>query len=240
MSTQQAPVTIYLVRHGKTMLNTTERTQGWIDSPLTQEGIQIAENLGHGFRKNDLHFDAAFSSDQVRAVKTARIVLDANEQTDVPIKQLAGLREECFGVFEGEKADRVAQVLFPQYKTFAEAMTTGKLGVRELADAIAAYTNAKTPEEGESYQMLSDRLDAAMKQVGMMAQAQGAQNVLVVSHGNSIFAWLANQGLSYEEIGFLYNASVSLIAYKDGAFKVEAVNQMNYVNEGADDAAGLN
>lgn len=31
-------ITLYLVRHGKTFLNTTDQVQGWIDSPLTEKG----------------------------------------------------------------------------------------------------------------------------------------------------------------------------------------------------------
>ena len=31
-------VTLYLTRHGNTMLNNTGRMQGWCDSPLTQDG----------------------------------------------------------------------------------------------------------------------------------------------------------------------------------------------------------
>ncbi|MDR1877109.1 MAG: phosphoglycerate mutase family protein [Flavobacteriaceae bacterium] len=30
-------ITFYIVRHGKTILNTLGRVQGWSDSPLTQE-----------------------------------------------------------------------------------------------------------------------------------------------------------------------------------------------------------
>ncbi len=32
--------TVYLVRHGSTMLNSFNRMQGWIDSDLSDEGIQ--------------------------------------------------------------------------------------------------------------------------------------------------------------------------------------------------------
>ena len=34
---QDKPVTLWFVRHGKTLLNTLDRVQGWADSPLTDE-----------------------------------------------------------------------------------------------------------------------------------------------------------------------------------------------------------
>ena len=52
---KNAEVTIYLTRHGKTMLNTTDRSQGWIDAPLTPAGIEIAESLGKGLKAEKSH-----------------------------------------------------------------------------------------------------------------------------------------------------------------------------------------
>lgn len=45
---EPAPVTLYLTRHGKTMLNTTGRMQGWCDSPLTEDGAAVAEKRDAG------------------------------------------------------------------------------------------------------------------------------------------------------------------------------------------------
>ncbi|MFJ7728620.1 phosphoglycerate mutase family protein [Neobacillus sp. NPDC097160] len=37
--------TIYLIRHGETVLNTQGRYQGELDSPLTQDGIEQVKNI---------------------------------------------------------------------------------------------------------------------------------------------------------------------------------------------------
>ena len=39
-------INIYFARHGKTLLNTFDRVQGWADSPLTEDGIRVARYLG--------------------------------------------------------------------------------------------------------------------------------------------------------------------------------------------------
>ena len=41
-------ITFYLVRHGETIFNVQERMQGFSDSPLTEKGIEVAENLTRG------------------------------------------------------------------------------------------------------------------------------------------------------------------------------------------------
>ena len=54
---------IYVVRHGKTMLNEAKRAQGWADAPLTDEGVKVTKKLAHGFKKRGIEFDYAYSSD---------------------------------------------------------------------------------------------------------------------------------------------------------------------------------
>lgn len=39
--TKPEELTLYIVRHGKTMLNTTDRVQGWSDAVLTPEGEKL-------------------------------------------------------------------------------------------------------------------------------------------------------------------------------------------------------
>ena len=39
-------LTLYIVRHGKTMLNTTDRVQGWSDAVLTPEGEKVVTATG--------------------------------------------------------------------------------------------------------------------------------------------------------------------------------------------------
>lgn len=58
---------VYLVRHGKTMFNTSRRVQGWSDTPLTNEGIEVAEFLGRGLR--EIPFDAVYTSDRGRTIE---------------------------------------------------------------------------------------------------------------------------------------------------------------------------
>ena len=46
--------TIYLMRHGQTYFNLWHKIQGWTDSPLTEEGIKQAKEIGRYFRENNI------------------------------------------------------------------------------------------------------------------------------------------------------------------------------------------
>jgi len=52
-------VTIYFARHGKTLFNSFDLVQGWADSPLTEQGIEVARYLGEGLK--DIKFDAYYT-----------------------------------------------------------------------------------------------------------------------------------------------------------------------------------
>src|SRR3989344_8304676 len=91
--------TFYIIRHGESEFNIQRIMQGYsIDSPLTKQGKdqagQVAEELSH------LHFDKVFSSDLLRAKRTAEII---TLERKLAIKTTQALREQCYGKYEGRK-----------------------------------------------------------------------------------------------------------------------------------------
>lgn len=90
--------TIYLVRHGQTLFNLRHKTQGRVDSPLTNLGIRQAEAARDYFENNNITFDKAFCSTQERASDTLEIVTD--HQMDY--ERLKDLREKSYGIYEGQ------------------------------------------------------------------------------------------------------------------------------------------
>ncbi|MBC7514725.1 MAG: histidine phosphatase family protein [Herminiimonas sp.] len=89
-------VEILLIRHGETAWNAEKRMQGHLDIGLNAAGLRQAAALGHALRHEPL--DAIISSDLQRALLTAQAVAAGRNLT---ISTDAGLRERCFGVFEG-------------------------------------------------------------------------------------------------------------------------------------------
>ena len=81
-------ITFYIVRHGQTLLNQLDRAQGWADSPLTVLGEQTARELGQAL--SSVIFQAAYTSDTIRAFNTAKLVLKESGQPDVSLSQRKG------------------------------------------------------------------------------------------------------------------------------------------------------
>ena len=87
---------IIAIRHGETAWNVDARIQGHLDIPLNDTGLWQAERAGAALA--DERLDAIYSSDLQRALSTAQAV---GQTTGCPVQPDAGLRERCFGSFEG-------------------------------------------------------------------------------------------------------------------------------------------
>lgn len=94
--------TFYLVRHGETEWNRQEIIQGQQDSGLTKKGIKQAKKLAKVFKK--IKFDQVFSSDLLRAHKTAKLI---TIEKKIIIKTTKLLRERFFGPYEGKKFSEI-------------------------------------------------------------------------------------------------------------------------------------
>lgn len=93
---------VYFVRHGKSQANTDGVVTGWLDSPLTKEGIDGAYSLAAKIRKDGTKFDKIYSSSLSRAHDTARIIAEAVGYDPQEIIILSDLREKGNGEFEGQ------------------------------------------------------------------------------------------------------------------------------------------
>ena len=116
--------TILLARHGETDWNLERRVQGHADRPLNETGRAQARALADALAGEQL--DAVYSSDLVRAHRTARAVAERHglEVTVVP-----DLREKHFGTWEGLTDEEVL-------RRFSEARR-GQWGDGETAEEMA-------------------------------------------------------------------------------------------------------
>ena len=91
---------IYLIRHGETRLNASGTLQGWMDVPLNENGIELARITGRNMRP--IRFDRCISSPLIRALDTAKIVLESSGNADVPIEIDERIKEISCGDLEGK------------------------------------------------------------------------------------------------------------------------------------------
>lgn len=176
---QNKPCTFYIVRHGQTIWNVQRRIQGHSDTPLTEEGIRDAHELAKTFQHID--FAAAYSSDLLRAKRTAEIVI-ADHQLLVKTNQL--LREQYFGKYEGANVE--------QYRT-----ELGQLLEKRRQLTFEENLHLSIGEGIETHAEVTTRMITFLREA---AAAHAGQNVLIVSHGAMIRAFLVRIGaFSYAE-----------------------------------------
>ncbi|NMA74686.1 MAG: histidine phosphatase family protein [Bacteroidales bacterium] len=229
-------VVIYFTRHGKTILNTMDRVQGWADTPLTPDGIKVAEYLGKGLAAEGIDFKSAYSSDLGRARQTARIVLDSKGQGNMPVVEVPEIRETNFGSYEGEYNLRMWNdaALYLGYKSqndFMKEMAKDPTLLKKMVDAFAAI---ETLGIGEDYNTVKQRGQKAIKEIAEKEAANGGGNILIVGHGMSIGIFLSDLD-SYgkkPDAGHMGNAAVCKVIYKDGKFSLESFGDMSYVEKG--------
>jgi 2,3-bisphosphoglycerate-dependent phosphoglycerate mutase len=83
------PGKLILVRHGKTVLNSlddSERLRGWLDVPLSDEGLEEAEETARQVAQYPVA--AIYCSDLLRARQTASAIARATKLTVIPAGEL--------------------------------------------------------------------------------------------------------------------------------------------------------
>jgi len=88
--------TFYICRHGVSESNRAKKFAGWIDTPLTEEGVQNA--VSAAAKLNGIQFDRIVSSDLGRAFVTAYIIT-RQLGISTKIERDRGLREMNYGDF---------------------------------------------------------------------------------------------------------------------------------------------
>ena len=167
---------IYLIRHGETDWNAKGLLQGQSDIPLNKEGEkQTIEAAKKHFKK--IKFAAIFSSDLVRAKRTAEIIA---LEKKMAVETSVLLRERDFGPFEGKHWQEVEKELRMSIKEF-----------RMLSDEVAKKLGIESDEK------IMERFLRFLREV---AVAYRGKNILIVTHGSLMRVFLTKLGyLSKEE-----------------------------------------
>ena len=151
---------LYFVRHGETEHNLRKVCTGWIDSPLTNTGIEQAQATANNMKES---FSIIYSSDLLRCKQTTEVI---NEKLQLPVTFDERLREENFGLLGGKSWTEINENVQPNMQD---------LGLAQEYDY--------KPFNGESVHDVSERLDTVLKEV---AEKHVSKKVLIVVHGGVI------------------------------------------------------
>lgn len=158
-----------VVRHGETEWNVQHKIQGQTDSPLTENGVAQAKAAAADLK--DVKFDLAFSSDLLRAQRTAEIIAMEHDLTVTTTKML---RERAFGSFEGKPSDMLRKV-----EALLEAMSDQE------------RFQYKITEDIESEEEVVFRMLAFMRELAVFYPDK---NILITTHGGAMRSLLIHLG----------------------------------------------
>jgi probable phosphoglycerate mutase len=197
-----------LIRHGETAWNRELRFQGQLDVPLNEMGLEQAKRLKTRMAQALAEWQAQgrvptrlISSDLLRAQQTAQPVAEVLGHICILD---AGLREQCYGVFEGMRSPDI-QAQHPE------------AWQRWLSfDADVAVEGAETTR------VFHDRVITALQE---LAQQYVGEHVVVVTHGGVLdMVWRHAQALSLNgpRVCDIPNAGLNQVAWRDGALHIQA------------------
>ena len=166
--------TIYLIRHGETEWNEKRLIQGHSDIPLNKNGKLQSKQLGEKLK--DIYFEAVFSSDLIRARRTAEIITIEKKLAVVTTK---ALRERMFGRFEGKHIDELRKIL-------GETILFSKKRQKKLF----GWNDIENDEK------VIRRFIPFIREVAVAYQGK---NILMVSHGGLMRAFLSHVGFKIPE-----------------------------------------
>ena len=101
---------LILVRHGQSEWNLEKRFTGWVDVDLTGQGKLEACKSGEYIRELNIKIDYFFTSFQLRAINTLKLIQDTLRDQREPIKAWQ-LNERHYGALTGLNKDEMKNKL---------------------------------------------------------------------------------------------------------------------------------
>jgi 2,3-bisphosphoglycerate-dependent phosphoglycerate mutase len=185
---------LVLVRHGLSQWNQENRFTGWVDVPLSPEGIQEAKQAGVMIREAGLTFDVAYTSVLQRAIKTLNFVLEETDLMWLPVIKSWRANERMYGALSGlNKSETAARHGEDQVKIWRRSYDIPPPALDKTHEHWPGrdrrYANLK-PEEIPLTECLKDTVARFLPLWNdeIAPAIKRGQRVLIAAHGNSLRA----------------------------------------------------
>ena len=182
---------LVLVRHGQSVWNLEKKFTGWVDVDLTENGKLEAKKAGELISKNNLLIDHYFSSVQLRAKNTLKIIQGELKDNKVP-SEAWELNERHYGALTGLNKDEMKVKLgedkVHQFRRSWD-LRPDPLDKQNSyhPSNIEIYKNI--PEDKiPSTESLKDTYERVIDFYKKKIEIINDKNILISAHGNSIRA----------------------------------------------------
>ena len=183
--------TLILVRHGQSQWNLENRFTGWWDVDLTEQGVAEAIAAGELLAQSGILPTRAFTSLQLRAIKTLHLALEACGRLWIPETKDWRLNERHYGGLTGlnkqETRDKhCAEQVHVWRRSFDVPPPDMDAGSEYDPAADPRYAGIDVPRT-ESLKLTIERVLPYWQSDILPVLASG-ETVIISAHGNSLRA----------------------------------------------------
>jgi 2,3-bisphosphoglycerate-dependent phosphoglycerate mutase len=186
--------TLILLRHGQSEWNEKNLFTGWHDVDLTVKGEEEARAAGALLTEAGVLPDVCFTSLQIRAIRTAELVLAAARRSWIPVHRHWRLNERHYGALQGlDKAETTARYGAEQVHIWRRSYDTPPPAL-ERDDERHPRNDVRyadlAPEQLPATECLADVVARTLPYWydAIVPQLRLGRVVLVAAHGNSLRA----------------------------------------------------
>jgi 2,3-bisphosphoglycerate-dependent phosphoglycerate mutase len=195
---------LVLIRHGQSLWNLHNLFTGWVDVPLSAQGVQ--EAIAAGKRLADEKFDIIYTSTLIRAITTAMLVMSESRDSRVPVIQKDNTLQpadwppsarplaEWSKIYSASAAANTIPVycvwqlnerMYGELQGMNKEETAQKYGAEQVKIWRRSYD--VPPPAGEALKNTAERT-IPWFQKNIEPKLKEGKNILVAAHGNSLRA----------------------------------------------------
>lgn len=218
---------LILLRHGQSIWNKENLFTGWVDIPMSEEGMK--EAIAAGAKIKDIPIDVIFTSSLIRAQMTVPLALLNHGSGKIPVflHPGQGNLEEWGEVYSEEAKKKLMPVfqswhlnerMYGRLQGLNKAETAKKYGAEQVHLWRRSYD--VRPPEGESLSMTAERTIPYFKNE-IIPHLEKGKNILISAHGNSLRSIVMHiENLSKEEVVNLELATGDprIYSFKNGRY----------------------
>ena len=185
---------LILIRHGQSLWNAENKFTGWVDSPLSDRGIQEAIKAGKLIKEFNIDIEGAFSSFLSRAIDTLNLLLKELNKSNLTVNKTWYLNERHYGSLTGlnkeETKQKIGESLFSKYRRSWDVAPPPMEKNNKNISLFGSLNKTIPKNKVPNTESLKNTYDRVIKYYNQTISDIFKKNnvVIIAAHGNSLRA----------------------------------------------------
>jgi 2,3-bisphosphoglycerate-dependent phosphoglycerate mutase len=185
--------TLILLRHGNSTWNQKNLFTGWVDVPLSEQGVTEAKRAGELLAESGLTPTILYTSVLTRAIQTANLALEVADRLWIPVKRDWRLNERHYGALQGkDKKQTLDEYGEEQFMLWRRSFDVPPPPLDD-GDEFSQAGDPRYADLGDELPRTECLKDVIARflpywESEIVPDLQSGKTVLVAAHGNSLRA----------------------------------------------------